>query len=262
MIHSPISFSKKTFAYFDAAQKNSLNKAWYEKHRDDYQKYVQAPFGKLIDLLKIEFSDELPKIHFFPKKLSKPVFKNPDLMGNIIRSNATTFFSEKRTSRFEWNPGIYFSLGSQEDDNVIGIGLYMVSSRQMNQLRRACVEDFDVIDGILSNSKIINHWGDLSGELYKRFPRGYDEHSESAKYLKHKQFFLSQKLTQARITSNHFFEETINDIRCALPFLKWLINSVGTYHPQPFNRTGKVADYSLQTTDKMVPGICSKIGYS
>jgi len=225
----PALFSKKTYAYFEAARKNRKNREWFQKHKAEYEEFVHEPFLHLTERLKSEFSEDLQKIDFGPRKISRPVRRNPDEDGGLLRSNAFTYFCEKNSSQFEWNPGTYISIGSKMDENVLGMGMYMVSSRQMSLLRQALVSDFENIDQILSSKKLKSRWGSLSGELYTRFPRGYDENGEAAKYLRHKQFFLGQDLTQKRVLNKNFADEIVKDIEGALPFLKWIRKSVGTY---------------------------------
>lgn len=225
-----ITFSSQTFDYLKAAQKNKKNKAWFEKHRSEYDKSVKAPFEELIDRLQKEFSKDLPRIDFNPRKIARPVRRNPDEDGGIIRTEASAFFSERPTSQFEWNPGIYLSISSKPAESVFGLGLYMVSSRQMSLLRNGIVQDFDLIDEVLSEKKFKKTWGELRGDVYKRFPKGFDENSEPAKYLRHKQFFLAQDLTQKTICQKNFFDKVVSDVEVSLPFLKWVRKTVGVYN--------------------------------
>ena len=222
-------FNSKTFSYFESAKRNKKNPAWFEKNKMDFDDYVKKPFEELTRLLNENFGSELPRIDFLPRKISRPVRRNPDEDGGLVRTNVTAFFSEKATSQFEWNPGIYVSIGSMPDDNVMGLGLYMVSSRQMSLLRNAIVEDFDEFDSILSSKKMKKSWGELSGEVYKRFPKGFDENSPPAKYLRHKQFFLGQDLSKTQICDKKFFDNVIRDLELALPFLRWVRSKVGVY---------------------------------
>lgn len=222
-------FSSKTFTYFDSAIKNKKKIDWLEKHKSDYNEFVKAPFENLTQQLKENFSNEVPRIDFLPRKISRPLRRNPDADGAFVRTHVMAFFSEKATSQFEWNPGIYISIGSVPNDNVVGLGLYMVSSRQMSLLRHALVDDYAEIDSILTNKKLKKSWGNLQGEIYKRFPKGFDENSEAAKYLKHKQFFLSQKLTRKQICDPKFCDQVVKDIEIAIPFLQWIRSKVGVY---------------------------------
>lgn len=223
------SFSPKAFKYFESARRNRKNKLWFDKHRQEYQDVVREPFEALTRLLAENFSSELPKIDFLSRKISRPVRRNPDDDGGILRSNAMAYFAEKPTSQFEWNPGIYLSIGAKPEDNVFGVGLYMVSSRQMSGLRNGIVNEFEEIDSLLSAKRLVSKWGHLGGEVYKRFPKGFDEDSPPAKYIRHKQFFLGQELTKKRVCQKNFFKTVVSDLERCLPFLHWVRSTVGVY---------------------------------
>lgn len=224
-------FSDQTFKYFDLAKKNRKNKKWFETHRQDYDEHVRLPFSHLIEKIKTEFSTELPQIKIDPKKISHPCYRANRVPedGSIIKLQSSTFLSEKPTSMFEHNPGIYISIGQTSDDCVLGIGLYMVSGRQTSLLRHGLVDDFDEVDSILSSKKFKKSWAGLSGEKYKRFPKGFDENSPAAEYLMHRQFFLGQNLSRSLICSKKFESKICADIESALPALKWVRKTVGTY---------------------------------
>lgn len=222
-------FSPKTFSYFESAKQNKKKVDWFEKNKKPFEDHVKKPFEELTRLLNQNFGSELPGIDFLPRKISRPVRRNLDEDGGLVRTNAMAYFSEKATSQFESNPGIYISVGATPNDNVMGVGLYMVSSRQMSLLRNAIVEDFEEIDTILSSKKLKKRWGDLSGDVYKRFPKGFDENSEPAKYLRHKQFFLGQELSKKQICDKKFFENIVRDVELSLSFLQWVRRKVGVY---------------------------------
>ena len=213
-------FSSKTFSYFDLAVKNQKKPEWFEKNKKDYEEHVKKPFEHLANLLFKNFASDLPNIDFSPRKITRPLRRSSDQFGNIVRSNSTAFFSEKPSSQFEWNPGIYISIGAFPEDNVMGLGLYMVSSRQMKLLRNAIVEDFEKIDSILSAKKLKKNWGELRGEIYKRFPKGFDENSEQAKYLRQKQFYLGQNLSEKQICDKNFFDKVLRDVEVSISFLE------------------------------------------
>ena len=105
----------------------------------------------------------------------------------------------------------------------------MTSSRQTSLLRSALVEDFDRIDEILSDRKLKKTWGGLKGDVYKRFPKGFNPDSEAAKYLKYKQFYLGRNYTRAEVISPKFAKQLVRDLGVALEFFSWIRSTVGTY---------------------------------
>lgn len=222
-------FSDKTFEYFKKARKNKNNRPWFEKNRALYDEHVFEPFSLLVQKIAVEFGSELPRIDISTKKIVKPIRRNFDKEIGLIRSNSAVFLSEKPTSLFEGNPGVYISIGEGSEDNIFGLGLYMVSSRQMSLLRDGISRDFDELHLILSDPLLKKRLGGLSGDVYKRFPKGFDESAQYAKYMKHKQFFLSTELSEKNILSKSYQSNMLKNIEAGLPFLKWLRNAVGTY---------------------------------
>jgi uncharacterized protein (TIGR02453 family) len=228
-------FSKDTFRYFDLAKKNSSKKEWFEKNETLYAESVKKPMQDLLVKIWEKFSDDLPGIDISPKKVTKPI-RNKDKVSAekpVIKLDSSFFLAEKATSRFEWNPGIYLQIGADKDENLLGLGLYMISSRQMKKMRQGIVNDFDRFDAIMKNKTLKKRWGSLYGETYTRFPKEYDETAEYAPYLKHKQFFLSRHYTREEITKPNFKKEVIKDLEAAMPFFLWIRNKVGTYQASP-----------------------------
>lgn len=222
-------FNKKTFTYFNGAVKHKNSKAWFEKNQELYQENVHKPMEAMVAKLAEEFGKDLPKIDILPRKISRPIKRNQDPESGLLRSNSFISLAEKTTSMFESNPGIYFSVGLEPYGNILGIGLYQVSSRQMSLLRNGVTSDYSAFHKIITSKKLKSRLGGLSGETYKRFPKGYSEEQEGAEYLWHKQFFLSRELTQAQIFSQNFESEILKDIEVAIPFLQWTRKTVGTY---------------------------------
>lgn len=74
----------------------------------------------------------------------------------------------------------------------------------MSRLLEGLVEDFETVDSILTSKKLKARGGGLSGDVYKRFPKNFDEASPAAKFLKHKQLFLIQDLTRKKICDKNF----------------------------------------------------------
>lgn len=223
-------FTKNSFKYFDLAKKNKNNRDWFDKNRSLYENDVKAPLQELLLELNKKYQRRLPRIEISPDKITRPLRpKNRATEGGLIKSHTHISLAEKRTSLFEWNPGIYLQIGSDANENFFGLGLYMTSSRQMSLLRNALVEDFDQIDQILTANKLKKAWGGLKGDTYKRFPKGFDPDSPPAKYLKYKQFYLGRSYSRKEILNPKFGAQLVKDLGVALDFFTWVRNAVGTY---------------------------------
>jgi uncharacterized protein (TIGR02453 family) len=228
-------FSRNTFQYFDLAKKNKKKKAWFDKNKALYNDSVKEPFEILIQEMNHRFAHKLPAIVIGNRKLSRPLRpKNKAEEHGYVKASAMFYFSEKQTSIFEWNPGIYMQLGDEKEDNVIGMGLYGPSSRQIKRLRKALVEDYKTVDKILANPKLKKYWGGLAEEKYKRFPKDYSVEDPAAKYLWYKQFFLRSQFTRKEVMSKDFADTVLKSYEAGLPLLTWIRNAIGVYDKREF----------------------------
>lgn len=224
-------FTAQTFQYFDQATKNRNNLEWFEKNREKYESAVRDPFSNLVEQIQQKLQKDLPRVPIQAKSIARPLrAKNRAAReGGLIKNFSHITIFEKRSSLFEWNPGIHIQFGAKPDDNFVGLGLYMVSSRQLSLLRQALSDDFDEINGILNNRALKKVWGGVQGEKYVRFPKGFNAEDPQNIYLWHKQFYLSRQFKRSEVVSSTFTKTLCQDLKTAMPFLAWIRNKVGIY---------------------------------
>ncbi len=221
-------FSKKTFEYFEGAVKNRKSLKWFEKNQERYLEYVSRPFEIFIKKCEIELSDFFPGISF-DVKVSRPIYRKNKipLDGTIIKPNAYVFFAEKATSMYEMNPGIYFSVGAEE--NILGAGLYMPSSRQIKLLRAWIMKHPEQARELFEDKKFKKMWEGLAGDRYKRFPKDYDPEASGAEYLWFKQFYVAKKFRPADVVKKDFCPNMFTALKACSPFLNQTRHIVGKY---------------------------------
>jgi uncharacterized protein (TIGR02453 family) len=218
-------FTAKTYKYFDQAHENRFNKKWFEDNQGLYEEHVKMPFSHLLG--KIYTQLPLADLTTMPKKVSRPLRPSHKADCGLVKDFASINISEKKVSRFEWNPAVKFQVGGHGHENFVGVGLYMISSRQMKELRKNLVYRFDEIDKLLKKKNLTKSWQGLEGEIYKRFPHGYDQDDRRHKYLWHKQFYLQQSFTRTEVKQKDFADTLVKDLKAAMPFYQWVRESVG-----------------------------------
>lgn len=215
-------FTRKTFQYFEEAGSNSQNIKWFEKNKEVYEEHVKEPFSFLIKKIDLSIGKSFPGIPILPRKILNPLED-----GLIVRNKTSAFLSEKSASKFEWNPGIYLTMGSEKC--FMGHGLYRPSSRQMKLLRPAIMKSSDQFTRIVKNKKFTETWGELSGEKFIRFPKEYEPEKKGAEYLWHKRLYFEKVLTRKTVLDRNFAETVIHDFRLAAPYIGWIRETVGIY---------------------------------
>jgi uncharacterized protein (TIGR02453 family) len=222
-------FSVKTFKYLKLAQKNTNNKDWFVKNKANYEENVKKPFEALVLTLQKELQQDLPRIPISIKSISRPLRPSNRADKGLVKSFISINLAEKKTSIFEWNPGIYINIDHKEEDHVLGLGLYLVSSRQMSLVRTKISEDFETINKILSEKKFKKAWKGIQGEKMKKPPKGFPIEQDYSDLLMHKQFYVAHKLKNSDIVKKDFAKKVAKDLKAAMPFLNWIRNTVGTY---------------------------------
>jgi uncharacterized protein (DUF2461 family) len=191
---------------------------------------VKEPFVFLLGEMSHRFADQLPGVLIGPRKLCRPLrAKDKAEAQGYTRASANFFLSEKTTSMFEWNPGLYMQLGDEKEDNLIGMGLYGPSSRQIKRLRLALTEDYRSVDRLLENRKLRKYWGTLAAEKYVRFPKDYSVEDPAAKYLWYKQFFLRRQFTRKEAMGKEFAETLLKSFEAGIPLFQWIRQAIGVY---------------------------------
>ena len=121
-------FSVKTFKYFDGAETNKFKKPWYEANSGLYLEGVKDPFSHMLERINQEYKRDLPKMEISSKKITRPLrpSNRAEEQGHVKNFSFATL-CEKNRSRFEWSPAIHIQFGAMNEDNLMGIGIYMVS---------------------------------------------------------------------------------------------------------------------------------------
>lgn len=223
-----MSFNANTFKYFRLAKKNKGNKDWFEKNKNIYIENVREPFQELLIQVKKEFSTDLPGILINPNSISRPLRPTNRAENGIVKDFSSVMLSEKRSSMFEWNPGIYIEV-AQAEESFLGMGVYMPSSRQVGLWREAILNDPHELEEILENKKFKKSWKGLTGEKMSKGPKGLLVADEFRYLIMYKQYHTHRKLTEKEMCSRSFIKNSIAHFENGLPYLKWLRKTMGTY---------------------------------
>lgn len=220
-------FTRQTFHYFEEAEKNARSKRWFTRHEELFREEVREPFVHLLKGIEERAGDKFPGFTFHHSKVTRPLYKEEGADGALVRNFSWAFLSEKRTSLFEWNPGISLSFSST--GGKVGVGLYHPSSRQMNLIRESIIRHPATVARVLEDRRLRTVWGDLTGEKFLRFPRGFDPEAPGAKYLWHKQFIFEQEISRREILSSDLADRIARDLKAASAFMDWMRKTVGVY---------------------------------
>jgi uncharacterized protein (TIGR02453 family) len=179
-----VGFSKETLSFFRKLKRNNT-KVWFDKHREEYDKFVLDPAKAFIVSMGERFQAGGVDVKAEPK-LNRSIFRiyrdtrfSPDK--TPYKTHLALYFWEGNLPRME-SPGFYFHV--EPSKLLLGAGIYMFSPKQLTRYRNAVVDPEWGRD-LASIMKKISRRNDFKvGEKhYKRIPSGFDPNHSNAELL-------------------------------------------------------------------------------
>lgn len=217
-------FKKKTNSFWKDLAANN-NKAWFEEHRPDYERYVLEPSRLLVTDLGEELRKIAPRIQAIPK-VNKSLFRiNRDLRFSKDKSPYKTHMGiwlwEGEGKRMECS-GFYFHL--EPGRLMLGVGIHQFP-RDMLIAYRDDVAGPRHGAALARAVRQVEQAGYGVGvEHYKRVPRGYAPDHKRADLLK---FRGLTAMTESKIPKEFYRADLVEwcmaHYQAMLPIHKWLL---------------------------------------
>lgn len=205
---------------FLGSLKNNNNKDWFEANRKDYE-VLRKDFVLFVSQFAAEASKIDRRLELLdPKKC-------------IFRINRDIRFSSNK-SPYKTNFGMNLNIGGSKEEFIgyylhlepqksfFAFGSYMPPSPTLAAIRQEidyCSEEFD---SILSNPKIVNLFGKLSGSKLQTTPKGFSKDHPYIDYLRHKDFILERSISDDFLSNPDFFDSLLEMVQAGKPFLDFI----------------------------------------
>jgi uncharacterized protein (TIGR02453 family) len=220
-------FSKETFAFLHSLRKHN-NKAWFEAHRDDYERQLREPSKALAHAMGAYFREH-----------KMPILGNAKT--SLFRINRDIRFSKDK-SPYKTHVGLSFPLeGSKKEEwcgyyigfeptktgkgvsVFAGGGIYHPMPPHLQRIRALIAAKHKELEKILNAPSFKKLYPDgLTGESLQRIPHGYDEDHPAAKYLKQKSFLFGCDLKDSDLLKESLPELLGAKFKAALPMIEFL----------------------------------------
>ena len=175
-------FPEETITFLSDLAKNN-KKAWFDAHRNDYERYLAWPARAFTEAIGERLVDIAPGI-----------IAEPRINGSIFRIYRDARFSKNKTPYkkhlgiFCWEgegpkmecPGFYFHL--EPPNLMLGGGIRIFSKPLLEEFRRSVVHPKHGIKLAGAVAKVSKGL-DIGGRHYKRIPRDYDPEHPFAQFL-------------------------------------------------------------------------------
>jgi uncharacterized protein (TIGR02453 family) len=210
--------------YIQLAQNN--NKAWFDKHKKDYEKYVMDPARSFVFEMGVLLSSISPK-----------VTADPRVNRSIFRTYRDTRFSKDKTPYkthlgiFFWEgnlakmdcPGFYFHL--EPPTLLLAAGNHCFSSKLLETYRDSVADAKHGPALVKAIEKLIATDGySIGGRHYKKIPRGYKADGLAGELLLHNGLYAAYEVgIPEKLYSAKILEYCFTIFKDMAPIHKWLV---------------------------------------
>ena len=225
-------FSPAAFRFLRGLKRHN-DRAWFEAHRDEYERELRAPMRELIEEMDVRLAEVAPEIVGNPK--SSPFRIHRDIRFSKDKSPYKTHFAcwffhrdAGRTAAPHDNggaAGFYFHL--EPGACISAGGLYRPPRPALAKVRDAIAEDPRGLERSLRGA-FAERFGELTEEfVLTRVPRGYPADHPAAGWLRYTSFTASRKLPDAVVRGPTLADVLTEDFAALTPLVRWLNGTLG-----------------------------------
>jgi uncharacterized protein (TIGR02453 family) len=211
-----------TLKFLEQLSKNN-NKAWFDKHRDEYQA-AKEDFEA--------FTDELI-VRMVPLE---PVLANIKAKDCSFRIFRDVRFSKDKTP-YKAHFGAFISKGGRKYAGAgyylhiepgkcfAGGGLWVPEGPRLKAVRQEIDYSFDEFKSILAAKDFKKYFKKIEGEQLKTLPQGYAADNPAIEYLKMKSYTVGTPLPDKDITAKGFASKCVSIFTAMRPLVDFLDRS-------------------------------------
>ena len=220
-------FKPQMYAFLrDLADNN--DRAWFKANQATYESVIREPALDFIN----DFAAPLAKIssHF--------VADSRTVGGSLFRIQRDTRFAKDKTP-YKLNTGMQFRHAMAKDvhapgfyvnlqpgENYMGVGLWRPETKLAYQIRQH-IDENQAEWKRVSRGKRFTDVFTVTGDSLIRPPKGYEPEHPLIDDLKRKDFIASVRLTQAEVTAPDFMQHFTENVKRAVPYMRFLCEAIG-----------------------------------
>lgn len=220
-------FPKQGLTFLRSLKRNNT-RAWFEKHKDDYEQHVKLPMQSLISDLQTPFRSFAPEFDVNPKRSIFRIYRDVRFSKDKrpYKTNVAAHFVLRGKPKGVSGSGYYLHI--EPGEVYAGAGIYMPAGDQLKKIRSAIAERSDEFLEIITDRAFVKIFGGLEGETLVRVPAGYSPDHPMAQYLKHKHFFVGCSWPEGKCFTARFVDDVAKTFERATPLVRFLNQAIGS----------------------------------
>lgn len=212
-------FSNKSVAFLRKLKRNN-DRAWFQAHRDEYDRHLRAPMLAIVDRLAADFRAFAPELIADPKTSLFRPWRDTRFSEDKapLKTNIAAVFPNRTLGRMN-GAGLYFEVATTWV--WIGGGIYAPDSGQLHAIREHIAANQARFEALLK-APAFKRLGGLKGDTLTRVPRGWAKDHPATRYLVHKQFLGFREEPAAFAARPDFYQQLLGTMRALAPLVSFL----------------------------------------
>ncbi len=210
---------EKSLSFIKSLAKNN-NKAWFDKHRDEYQA-CKEDFEEFVSALIGHMAKSEPE--FAELKAKDAIFRIfRDVRFSKDKTPYKAHLSAGLSKGGKKFAGAGYYIHIEPGKSMAGGGLWMPETPLLKAVRQEIDYNFKEFKQIISKAAFKKLFGDIEGERLKTLPQGYSADNPAAEYLKMKSFVASHKFGDVDLTSKNLVKKVGDVFATMKPFIDFM----------------------------------------
>jgi uncharacterized protein (TIGR02453 family) len=214
---------EKTLGFIKGLAENN-NKAWFDKHRDEYET-AKEDFETFVTALIEHMSKSDPS--FAGQKAKDSIFR---IYRDVRFSKDKTPYKVHLSAGFSKGgkkfPGAGYYLHIEPGKSMAGGGLWMPDGPLLKAVRQEIDYNFKEFKQIIGKPSFKKLFDKIEGDQLKTLPQGYTADNPAIDYLKMKSFVVSHTIEDKDITGKTSIKK-VGDVFAAMkPFVDFMNKSL------------------------------------
>jgi uncharacterized protein (TIGR02453 family) len=219
----------------DLARNNE--KAWFEAHRDVYEREVREPMRRLVETLHAKLGSIAPEIVGDPKRsmfrIHRDVRFSRDKSPYKTNAGAWLYHRDagRKVGRGDEGGGAGFYFHIDPTTCFMAGGLWMPARPALLRIREAIAAQPTALARLTSAAGFRRRFDGLSEEAkLLRVPRDFPPDHPAAEWLKLQSFTARALIEPSVVTSPRVVDRLCRDFALLVPLVRWLNRALG-YQP-------------------------------
>lgn len=180
------------FEFFKGLSQNN-SKAWFDDHRDQYERFVKKPFALLVQ----DLIDRVRDVDPFVLPMAKDaIFRiNRDIRfakDKTPYKTSTGAFLNRQGKKALGMPGLYFEV-SHDRAGIAG-GTYRPDPDQLERVRDLLMHEGKAFRAAVENESFVEVFGEVLGEKAKIIPKEFKTAAQREPLIYNKQVYWWKEL--------------------------------------------------------------------